>query len=210
MANDRYEQLGTWIFDGDTTLTITPLNAIKILIGESKVNFRKTLITSRDKNTSNFESVKSIASASDAVIIFIGEESILTGEAHSRANIDLPGAQSELVQELYKTGKPIIVVIMAGRPLSIGNILPYTDAVIYAWHPGTMGGSAIADIIFGKANPSGKLPISIPKSAGQCPIYYSKKNTGRPADKNSWTPIDKIPVRAPQSSIGNTSNHLDD
>ena len=129
---------------------------------------------------------------------------------HGRANLDLPGAQIELIKELYKTGKPLIIVIMAGRPLSIKNILPYSKAILYAWHPGTMGGSAIADVIFGKKNPSGKLPISIPVSGGQCPIYYSKKNTGRPADYSNWVPIDRIPVRAPQTSLGNTSHHLDD
>lgn len=210
MANDRYEQLGTWVFDCDTNTTITPLSAIKSMLSENKVLFAQTLTHSRDNNKGRFAQAKSIASKADAVLVFVGEESILSGEAHGRANINLPGVQTELIEELHKTEKPIIAVIMAGRPLSIKNILPFCDAVIYAWHPGTMGGPAIADVVFGKANFSGKLPISIPVSGGQCPIYYAKKNTGRPANYNSWTPIEKIAVRAPQTSLGNESHHLDD
>lgn len=210
MANDRYEQLGTWVFDGDTNMTITPLAAIRSLLGEDKVAYLKTLSHSRDEGTSGFEKARLIAANADAVLVFVGEESILSGEAHGRANIDLPGVQAELVKELYKTGKLIIAIVMAGRPLAITNILPYTKAIIYAWHPGTMGGPAIANVVFGKINPSGKLPISMPVSAGQCPIYYSKKNTGRPADYINWVPMKKIPVRAPQTSLGNTSHHLDD
>lgn len=210
MANDRYEQLGTWVFDCDTNTTITPLKAIQALIGEKKVLFSKTLSHSRDNRTNNFGQAVSIASKSDAVLVFVGEESILSGEAHGRANLELPGAQAELIKTLAKTGKPIIVIIMAGRPLAIKNILPYSSAILYAWHSGTMGGPAIADVVFGNFNPSGKLPISFPVSGGQCPIYYSKKNTGRPADYNNWISIDKIPVRAPQTSLGNTSHHLDE
>lgn len=210
MANDRYEQLGTWVFDADTTMTITPLSAIRSMLGNDKVTYLKTLSHSRDERTLDFEKARILASKADAVLVFVGEESILSGEAHGRANINLPGVQAELVKELHKTGKPIIAILMAGRPLSITNILPFASAVIYAWHPGTMGGPAIANAIFGKINPSGKLPISMPVSAGQCPIYYSKKNTGRPADYINWVPINKIPVRAPQTSLGNTSHHLDD
>ena len=210
MADDRYEQLGTWVFDCDTNTTITPFKAIKDLLNDGRVSFCKTLTHSRDKNKKKFNEAISIARQSDVVVAFVGEESILSGEAHGRANLDLPGVQSDLINELEKTGKPIITVIMAGRPLSIKNILSSSKAVLYAWHPGTMGGPAIADVLFGKVNPSGKLPISIPVSGGQCPIYYSKKNTGRPADYSNWVPIDKIPVRAPQTSLGNTSHHLDD
>lgn len=210
MSNDRYEQLGTWVFDCDTNTTVTPLSAIRATIGNNKVIYAKTLAYSRDKNTKKFTQAISAARSVDAVLVFVGEESILSGEAHGRAHIDLPGVQADLIKELHKSGKPIITVVMAGRPLAISNILPYSNAVIFAWHPGTMGGTAIADVLFGKENFSGKLPISIPVSAGQCPIYYAKKNTGRPADYNSWIPMDKIPVRAPQTSLGNASQHLDD
>ena len=88
------------------------------------------------------------ASESDAVVLFLGEESILSGEAHSRADIDLPGAQVELVQRIRATGKPVIAVVLAGRPLTLLNIVDEVDAILYAWHPGTMGGAAIADLLF--------------------------------------------------------------
>lgn len=210
MADDRYEQLGTWVFDCDTNTTITPLKAIKSIIGNERVNYVKVLTHSRDNSKRNFQKAKVAVASADAVAVFVGEESILSGEAHGRANIELPGAQVELIKELAKVGKPVIVVVMAGRPLALKNILPYSNAILYAWHPGTMGGEAISDILFGKANPSGKLTLSMPVSGGQCPIYYAKKNTGRPANYNSWTPIEKIKVRAPQTSLGNESHHLDD
>lgn len=210
MADDRYEQLGTWVFDCDTNTTVTPLRAIKSLLGEGKILYSKTLTHSRDVSQKHFSEAVSIASKADAVVVFVGEESILSGEAHGRANLGLPGAQADLVNQLAKTGRPIVTIIMAGRPLAVGNILPSSKAILYAWHPGTMGGPAIVDVLFGKVNPSGRLPISIPVSGGQCPIYYAKKNTGRPADYTNWVPMDKIPVRAPQTSLGNTSHHLDD
>ena len=93
--------------------------------------------------------------------MFLGEESILSGEAHCRADINLPGAQAELVHKLKAAGKPIIAVILAGR-LTLTNVLDEVDALLFAWHPGTMGGEAISDLLFGDFSPSGKLPISFP------------------------------------------------
>ena len=99
---------------------------------------------------------------------------------------------------------------MAGRPLILTDLLPKVDAVLYAWHGGTMAGPAIADILIGKANPSGKLPITFPKAVGQIPMYHSHKNTGRPASESTWVPMDEIPVEAWQTSLGNTSHYLDE
>ena len=121
----------------------------------------------------------------------------------------MPGTQEKLIKELAKTGKPIVLVIMAGRPISITNILNDVDAIVMAWHPGTMGGEALYDIIYGLENPHGKLPVSWPKTAGQLPYFYNHKNTGRPANKNNFVPIDKIPIGAWQSSLGNNSHYLD-
>ncbi len=106
--------------------------------------------TTRDAEADIAEAVK-LAAASDAVILFLGEESILSGEAHCRADINLPGCQEELVKNVSAAGKPVIAVIMAGRPLTLNNILDDVDALLYAWHPGTMGGQAIAELIFGDA-----------------------------------------------------------
>jgi beta-glucosidase len=134
----------------------------------------------------------------------------LSGESHCRANIDLPGAQSELVDAISQTGKPIIAVILAGRPLAIRPMIDKVQSIMYAWHPGTMAGPAIADLIFGVESPSGKLPVTFPTTVGQIPIYYTHKNTGKPATKESWTRMEDIPVGVFQLSIGNTSHYLDE
>ncbi len=209
MANDGYEQLGTWIFDGEEKHSVTPLQAIQDYIGTEKVRYEQTLTYSRDKNKSVFNEALQVAKNSDAVLVFVGEESILSGEAHSRADITLPGVQEDLINELHKSGKPVIVVVLAGRPLALSRIEPSADAILYAWHPGTMGGAAIIDILFGEQNPSGRLPVSFPQMSGQEPFYYNHKNTGRPPGTDMYTSIDDIPVRPFQTSLGNTSHYLD-
>lgn len=210
LADAPYEQLGTWIFDGDPSLSVTPLAAIQAELGEDvHVEYVQAMQTSRSRDTAAFAQAEAAAKASDAVLLFLGEESILSGEAHSRANIDLPGAQAELVQRLRAVGKPVIAVIMAGRPLTLSNIIDHVDAVLFAWHPGTMGGPALAELIFGRSSPSGKLPVSFPSVVGQVPIYYNHKNTGRPATPDSVVHIDDIDAGAPQVSLGMTAFHLD-
>ena len=139
----------------------------------------------------------------------LGEESILSGEAHCRADIDLPGAQEQLIEAIAETGKPIVLVIMAGRPLTLSNIIDKVDAILYAWHPGTMGGPAIADLLFGVESPSGKLPVTFPRVVGQIPIYYARKNTGRPPSHESITHIDDIDGKAAQTSLGMSAFYLD-
>mgnify|MGYP000740061300 CR=1 FL=1 len=207
LANAPHEQLGTWSFDGEKEHTNTPLNAYQ----DANANFKfaKGLDYSRDTSKKGFKEAINIAKKSDVILFFGGEEAILSGEAHSRANIDLPGAQEELINELAKTGKPIVLVIMAGRPITITNIIDKTDAVLMAWHPGTMGGEALYEIINGIKSPEGRLPVSWPKTAGQLPYFYNHKNTGRPADSTNYIPMDKIPVAAWQSSLGNKSHYLD-
>lgn len=209
MAHDRYEQLGTWIFDADTTLGITPLEAFSELLGSSRVHYAKGLPTTRSFSRDGFADAVKAARKSEVIIFFAGEESIITGEAHSRAFLNLPGAQDELIKALAETGKPLVLVVMTPRPLAIGEISEYADAVLYAWHPGTMAGPAIAEVLLGRRSPSGKLPVTFPKTPGQIPIYYAHKNTGRPATKESFVHIDDIPVRSFQTSLGNTSHYLD-
>jgi beta-glucosidase len=210
MADEPYEQLGTWIFDGDPDITQTPLQAIRQFAGDSfSVSYTRAMETTRSRSTDGFDEARAAASAADAVIVFLGEESILSGEAHSRANIDLPGNQAELVRILHKTGKPVIAVIQAGRPLTLGNIVDHVDALIFAWHPGTMGGPAIADILFGIESPSGKLPATFPVMVGQVPIYYAHKNTGKPYDPETFVHIDDLEQGASQLSSGLESHHMD-
>ncbi len=210
LADDPYEQLGTWIFDGDPALSITGLQAIRNLAGDRlEVRHVRALATSRSRDTRDFAQARDAAAAADAVVLFLGEESILSGEAHSRADIDLPGAQVELVRSVRQAGKPVIAVIMAGRPLTLLNIVDQVDAILYAWHPGTMGGAAIADLLFGVESPSGKLSVTFPRMVGQIPVYYNHKNTGKPPEPDKIVLIDDIEVRAAQTSFGMSSFHLD-
>ena len=209
MADAPYEQMGTWVFDGEKEHTQTPLAAIKKMYGDKvKVLFEKGLDYSRDKNTAGIARAVSAARQADAVVVFVGEESILSGEAHSLANLNLQGAQSQLIKELAATGKPVVTVVMAGRQLVIADEVKVSDAMLYSFHPGTMGGPAIADILFGKVNPSGKTPVTFPRMSGQVPIYYAQHKTGRPANPTEML-IDEIPVEAGQTSVGCRSFYLD-
>ncbi len=209
LADAPRDQLGTWCFDGKAENSVTPLTAIRELLGDKKVNYVQALAYSRDKSKANFAAAVAAARRSDAVLFFGGEEWILSGEGQSRGEINMPGAQTELLEALAATGKPVILVIMAGRPLAIGRELELSDAVLYAWHAGTMTGPAIADLLFGKESPSGKLPVTFVKGAGQIPFYYYRNNTGRPANDAAWTPFDSIPTVNPQSSLGYRTFHLD-
>ena len=210
LSDAPYQQLGTWIFDGDLDLSITPMHAIHSLVGHDlDVRYVRAMENSRSKATEAFDEAVEIARDSDAAILFLGEESILSGEAHSRADINLPGDQAELVRRIRETGKPVIAVILAGRPLTLTNIVDQVDAILYAWHPGTMGGPAIADLLFGIESPSGKLPATFPRMVGQIPIYYSQKNSGKPPSRDNIVHIDDIDTRAPQTSLGMSAFHLD-
>ena len=209
MADAPYEQMGTWVFDGEKEHTQTPLTAIKEMYGDKvKVLFEKGLDYSRDKNTAGIARAISAARQADAVVVFVGEESILSGEAHSLANLNLQGAQSQLIKELAATGKPVVTVVIAGRQLVIADEVKVSDAMLYSFHPGTMGGPAIADILFGEVNPSGKTPVTFPRMSGQVPIYYAQHKTGRPANPTEML-IDEIPVEAGQTSVGCRSFYLD-
>jgi len=210
LADAPYQQLGTWIFDGDVDLSVTPMHAIHSLVGSDvDVRYVRAMENSRSKVSAAFDDALEIARDSDVTILFLGEESILSGEAHSRADINLPGDQAELVRRIREAGKPVVAVIQAGRPLTLTNIVDQVDAILYAWHPGTMGGPAIAELLFGIESPSGKLPATFPRMVGQIPIYYSQKNSGKPPSWDNVAHIDNIDSRAPQTSLGMAAFHLD-
>jgi beta-glucosidase len=210
LADDPYEVLGTWNRDGQIADTVTPLAAIRsLLAAKGQVRYAAGLPHSRSRDTAGFGAAVEAARQSDVALVFVGEEAILSGEAHSRAHLDLPGAQQELVDEVAAAGKPVVLVVLAGRPLTIPDVFAKARAVLYAWHPGTMTGPALADLLFGVASPSAKLPVTFPKTEGQIPVYYAHKNTGRPPTGRKLTLIDDIPPRARQSSLGDASRYLD-
>ena len=205
LADAPYEQMGTWAFDGEKEHTVTPLEALR---EEYDVIWVPGLKYSRDRNTSEFGAVRRAAAKADAAVVFVGEEAILSGEAHSLSSLHLQGAQSELIAEVAKSGKPVVAVVIAGRPLTIERDLANCDAMLYSFHPGTMGGPALADLIKGKEVPSGKLPMTFLRDAGQAPFYYNHNNSGRPCN-GTETLLNDIPIAAGQTSLGCTSYYLD-
>ena len=205
LADAPHDQLGTWAFDGDQTHTVTPLKALQKRF-PGKVTFVPGLGYSREKRE-RFDDVVAAARRADVVLVFLGEEAILSGEAHSLADLNLKGSQSELLAALQATGKPVVATVMAGRPLTVERDLPNCRAMLYAFHPGTMGGPALANLLFGDVNPSGKTPVTFLRTVGQAPLYYSHNMTGRPY--NGETLLDDIPLAAGQTSLGNTSYYLD-
>ena len=211
LADQPKEQLGTWVFDGDTSLSITPLEAFEqfsILNSQFSITFVPGLTYSRDKSTAGIAKAVAAAKKADIVLFFCGEEAILSGEARCRANLDLPGAQAEMMDALAATGKPVVLIVMAGRPLTIGKQVDQAAAVLYAFHGGTMAGPALFNIITGATVPSGRLPITFPKMVGQIPLYYNRHNTGRPSYEPPML-IDSIPIGCPQFSIGQSSYWLE-
>lgn len=208
LANAPKEQLGTWVFDGDSSLSITPLEALKNYIGEENVLFHPLLSHSRDRSDISSDILSELAKKADVIIAVIGEEAILSGEAHCLSDLKLQGQQSELIEKLSETGKPFISIVIAGRPLDIKNEVDFSDALIYSFAPGSMGGPAIINTIIGNNNPSGKLPITFPVTVGQIPMYYNHNNTGRPAEGNEIY-LNDIPVGAEQTALGNKSYYLD-
>ncbi|NDV81764.1 glycoside hydrolase family 3 N-terminal domain-containing protein [Bacteroides sp. 51] len=196
MADAPYDQLGTWIFDGEANHTVTPIGALKS--DKAYENIKFTYETALSPSLKD----------ADVAVVFLGEESKLSGEASSLSDINLRGTQSALLKEIKATGKPVVLVIMAGRPLTIERDLPYADAVLYNFHPGTMGGPAILDLLFGRANPSGKLPVTFVREVGQIPLYYNHNNTGRPAPDNART-LNADTKDVKQTSVGDVSHYLD-
>ena len=205
MADALHDQLGTWSFDGQKAHTVTPLQALQERF-PGKVIYVQGLRNSREVRT-RFDDVVAAARRADVVLAFLGEEAILSGEAHCLADLNLMGSQSELLAALKATGKPVVATVMAGRPLTIERDLPNCRALLYAFHPGTMGGPALANLLFGDVNPSGKTPVMFLRTVGQVPLYYAHNMTGRPY--NGEMLLSEIGAEAGQTSLGNTSYYLD-
>lgn len=207
MADAQHDQAGTWVFDFEKDHCVTPLTALRERYGNKNVTYVPGLTFSRERDTKGFAEAVKAAKEADVVLFFAGEEAVLSGEAHCRTDLTLPGAQKELMAELAATGTPVVLVIQAGRPLVINDEAAKAAAVVYCFHGGTMTGPGLANLLAGDVNFTGKLPVSFPKASAQVPIYYSHKNTGRPAA--GITLIDDIELEAGQTSTGCTSYYLD-
>ena len=207
MADAQHDQAGTWVFDFEKDHCVTPLTSLRERFGKKNVFYAPGLGYSRDKKKDGFADAIKAAEKSDVILFFGGEEAVLSGEAHSRTDLTLPGAQTELLEALRATGKPIVLVVEAGRPLVLTQEKDLADAIVYCFHGGTMTGPGLTNLIDGTANFSGRLPVSFPKASAQMPLYYNRKNTGRPAA--GITLIDDIELEAGQTSTGCTSYYLD-
>jgi len=179
LADDQLDMMGTWSAMGDAKDVVTLLSALKVKLPKATITYAKGCEIDGDSKA-DFSQALAVARRSDVVVVVVGEAAMMSGEALSRAYLDLPGVQKDLVLALNALHKPMVVVMMNGRPLTIEWMDQQVPAILEAWLPGTMGGPAIADVLFGDYNPSGKLPMTFPRSTGQIPLFYYQKNTGRP------------------------------
>ena len=180
LADSQQDMLGAWSAAGQREKCITLLQGIKNKVGDKvSVTYIKGCNTN-DDDRSGFSTALQAAKKADYVILALGENGWMSGEASSRADIDLPGVQNELAKEIMKIGKPTAVVLFNGRPLAISTLAETAPAILETWFGGTEAGNGIADVLFGDYNPSGKLTMTFPRSVGQVPIHYNMKNTGRP------------------------------
>lgn len=191
LANDKTSPLGSWRIGADDETAVSVLEGLQqykgnnllfakgadVTVGPTKfVSELKINTTDR----SGFDQAIALAKTSDVVIMVLGEHGLQTGEGRSRTDLGLPGVQQELLQEIYKVNNKIVLVLNNGRPLVLTWASENIPAIVEAWHLGTQSGHAIAQVLYGDYNPSGKLPMTFPRSVGQVPIYYNYKNTGRP------------------------------
>jgi len=202
LADNHSEMLGTWVVAGDPGKSVSVLEGIKNTVGtdvnilyargsnitdDSLLNARsyffgmKQMKDSRPPQEMIDEAVET-AKKADVVVAVVGESANMSGESSSRSDINIPETQRDLLKALVKTGKPLVIVLFNGRPLTLTWEDAHADAILDAWAPGTEAGNAIADVLFGNYNPSGKITATFPRSVGQIPIYYNHKNTGRPFD----------------------------
>ncbi|MEM0576501.1 beta-glucosidase BglX [Flavobacterium polysaccharolyticum] len=211
LANDKNSPLGSWRIASDDNTAVSVLEGMQQYKG-NQLTFEKgadltvgktTFIDELVFNTadkSGFEAAKKVAATADVVVMVLGEHGFQSGEGRSRTNLDLPGVQQELLEEVYKVNPNIVLVLNNGRPLALPWAAEHIPAIVEAWHLGTQTGNAVAQVLYGDYNPSGKLPMSFPRNVGQVPIYYNNYNTGRPvnSDKNvfwsHYTDVEKTPL----------------
>ena len=198
LANDNNSPLGNWRTNSDDNTAITVFEGMKAY-PKNKLIYRKGAdvnlndngvvkfhekVKINENDKSGFNAARNAARISDVVVMVLGEDGFQSGEGRSRTKIDLPGVQQELLEEIYKVNQNIVLVLMNGRPLNINWADKNVPSIVEAWQLGTQTGNAVAQVLYGDYNPSGKLPMSFPRNVGQIPIYYNYKNTGRPGPKN--------------------------
>jgi beta-glucosidase len=184
LADAGEDMLGCWHASGDPSKVVTLLSALQTALPSSRI-FHARGCSIEDDSRDGFAQALEAARQADVVIMAVGENHRQSGEAASRSQLGLSGAQQALLEEIHRLGKPVIAVVMAGRPLVISWMAENVPAIVNAWHLGTMAGPAIVDVLLGDFNPSGKLVMSFPRNEGQIPIHYAMKNTGRPFDANN-------------------------
>ncbi|RPF72170.1 beta-glucosidase BglX [Aurantiacibacter spongiae] len=186
LADSKPDMIGSWAAAGDReTRPVTVREALQARLGEGgRVGYARgaDYDFAAAGTSDGFAEALALARDSDVVIAVMGERWDMTGEAASRTSLDLPGNQQALLEQLVATGKPVVLVLMSGRPNSIGWANENVPAILHAWYPGTMGGAAVVDVLMGDYNPSGHLPMTFPRTVGQVPIHYDMKNTGRPIE----------------------------
>jgi beta-glucosidase len=194
LGDDGHAMLGPWWGRGQDEDAVTVFDGIKAQNPETTFTEACTMAHTEppDSNpadycasNSGFAAAEAAANAADQVVLALGESREQSGEAASRSEIDLPGRQEELIRRIKATGKPFVVVLFNGRPLTLDSVVDDAPAILEAWFPGVQAGNAVADVVFGKVNPGGKLPVSFPRRVGQVPIYYNHEPTGRPCNAES-------------------------
>ncbi len=181
LADDHHEILGCWYRIGEDGDTESVLDGVTAVLPHAQITHVKGCDL-EGKEGADMDTAVAAAKAADVAILVLGEGEHMSGEAHSRAYLDLPGDQQVLLEAVHATGTPVVVVLMSGRPLTLSWLFENVPAVLQAWHGGIRTGRAVANILFGNVNPSAKLVMSWPRTVGQLPIYYNHKNTGRPVE----------------------------
>jgi beta-glucosidase len=187
LADDRRAVLGSWTGDGRPEDAVSLLAGIQAAAGATTRVVHAKGCELEGGDDTGLASAVDAARGADAVVLVVGESADMTGEAASRSSLDLPGRQLDLVRAVQAAGRPTVVVLINGRPLTLGWLAENVPAILEAWQGGTEAGHAVADVLFGDVNPGGKLPVTFPRAVGQIPIYYAHKRTGRPPSTDKWT-----------------------
>jgi len=182
LAGEKADMLGTWSAEGKPEETISVLEGMRAALPPATRLLHEPGTNVLDGSDEQIAKAVAIAGEADVVIAVLGENRDMSGEAASRTSLDLPGRQQRLLESIAATGKPLVLVILSGRPLSISWAAEHVPSIVQAWFLGTEGGHAIVDVLFGEVNPSGKLPLTVPRTVGQVPIYHAQLRTGRPPD----------------------------